>query len=515
MLLALGHIVRQPGERTTDDAGYRRAKETKRGGMGGWQSEPSIVPAKPGNRPQRDPVEGRDGRVTEPLGGQTTVTLNSGDVSTKLQRIAELAREHPERAFMSLNHVIDVTWLREAYGRTRKDGALGVDGQTAAEYAKDLEANLQSLAARFHSGGYRAPLIRRTYIPKGDGVNYRALGIPTFEDKILQRAVAMVLEAIYEQDFRDCSYGFRPRRSAHQALEALRNGIMSMGGGWIIDLDVKSFFDELGHAELRSFLDRRVTDGTIRRVIDKWLNAGVLEDGAVHHPESGSPQGGVISPMLANVYLHEVLDAWFEREIKPRLRGRSQLVRYADDGVLVFEDEADARRVMEVLPQRFGRFGLRLHPEKTRLIRFERPGGATDSGQSGSFDFLGFTHYWAKSRRGFWVVKRKTSKARLRRALRRVAEVCRWQRHHPVKEQHQRLVRMLRGHYNYYGITGNSRRLAEYQRAVAVTWRRQLARRSQRAHRSWHWFHQLLERYPLLPPRIVHSAMRTHLSANP
>lgn len=260
-----------------------------------------------------------------------TGTPISGDISTRLQRIAQLAREDAQRAFLSLAHHIDIDWLREAYRRTRKDGAVGVDGQTAAEYERGLEANLRDLLDRFKSGRYKAPPVRRTYIPKGDGTATRPIGIPTFEDKVLQRAVAMVLEAVYEQDFLDCSYGFRPGRSAHDALHALREGLMAMGGGWILDVDIKSFFDTISHSHLRGILSQRVRDGVLRRTIDKWLAAGVMEEGMVTHPDTGTPQGGVVSPLLANVYLHEVIDRWFEREVKPRLRGRAFMVRYADD----------------------------------------------------------------------------------------------------------------------------------------------------------------------------------------
>ncbi len=247
-------------------------------------------------------------------------TLSSGSISTKLARVAELARKHPERVFMSLHHVVDVEWLREAYGRTRKDAAVGVDGQTAEEYGANLEENLEGLLVRFRTGTYRAPPVRRVHIPKGDG-RTRPIGVPTFEDKVLQRAVAMVLEAIYEQDFHPGSYGFRPRRSAHDALQALWESITSMGGGWVLEVDIRSFFDTLDHGALRSFLDRRVKDGVIRRAIDKWLNAGVLEAGAVTRPEEGTPQGGVISPLLANVYLHEVPPC--VREVVPRSDPRS------------------------------------------------------------------------------------------------------------------------------------------------------------------------------------------------
>ena len=273
----------------------------------------------------------------------------------------------------TLAHHIDLELLREAYRLTRKDGATGVDGQTAQEYEENLEENLKTLLERLKSGTYQAPPVRRVYIPKGDGKKSRPIGIPTFEDKILQRAVVMVLEAVYEQDFLECSYGFRPCRSAHQALAALWQELMRVGGGFVIELDIEKFFDTLDHRHLREFLDKRVRDGVIRRVIGKWLKAGVLEGGEVQETESGTPQGGVISPLLANIFLHEVLDKWFEQEVKPRMKGSAFLVRYADDALMVFSLEKDAKRVMAVLAKRFGRFGLSLHPEKTRLVDFRRP----------------------------------------------------------------------------------------------------------------------------------------------
>lgn len=438
-----------------------------------------------------------------------TETLNSGSIYTRLRRIADMAREHPERVFRSIGHVIDIDLLKEAHRLTRKDGAAGVDGQTAAEYAANLEENFQTLHDRLKSGTYRAPPVRRVHIPKGDGRRSRPIGIPTFEDKILQRSVTMVLEAIYEQDFLDCSYGFRPGRSAHQALQVLRDGLMEMGGGWVIELDIQSYFDTLDRKQLRSFLDQRVTDGVVRRVIHKWLKAGVLEGGGVSYPGAGTPQGGVISPLLANIYLHEVLDVWFERQVKPRLTGRCFIVRYADDAVMVFARLEDAQRVLAVLPKRFGRYGLTLHPAKTRLVPFERPrgGGGGGSGPP-TFDMLGFTHHWAKSRRGKWVIKQRTARDRLTRALRRVRQWCRTNRHRPVLEQQAALARKLRGHYSYYGITGNYGALARFYREVCRAWQKWLGRRSYRAHRAWKWFSGLLGRLPLPRPKAVHSTYR-------
>lgn len=437
-------------------------------------------------------------------------------VSTKLQRIAALAREDPKRAFMSLAHHIDVEWLEEAYRRVRKDGATGVDGKTAEEYERDLGKNLKSLLDRFKSGTYRAPPVRRVHIPKGDGKKTRPIGIPTLEDKVLQKAVAMVLEAVYEQDFLDCSWGFRPGRSAHQALQRVWEGLMSMRGGWVLEVDIKSYFDTLNHGCLRQILNQRVRDGVLRRMIDKWLKAGVLEEGQLWHPKAGTPQGGVISPLLSNIYLHEVLDTWFESVVKPALGHRPMfLVRYADDFVIICKWQRDAERVLEVLPKRFGKYGLTLHPAKTGLVRFEQPPFGEKprrEDEPGSFYLLGFTHYWGLSRRGGWIVKRKTEKSRLKRAIRRIYLWCKRNRHLPVKVQHKILCWKLHGHDAYYGITGNYPSLARFRRGVCRAWKKWLSRRSHASSDAWEWFERMAAAYPLPPPRVKQSVYR---AANP
>jgi len=438
-------------------------------------------------------------------------TLNSGTVSTRQQRIAQLARQSPQTAFISLNHCIDLPWLYEAYHRTRKDGAVGVDGQTAREYAANLEANLQSLLNRAKSGTYRAPAVRRVHIPKGTGKDTRPIGIPTFEDKVLQRAVVMVLEPIYEQDFHEGSYGFRPGRSAHQALQSLRDQLMQTGGGWILEVDIRKFFDTLDHAVLRDLVQRRVRDGMLLRLIGKWLNAGVFEAGRITYAEAGSPQGGVISPVLANVYLHYVLDEWFVRDVQPLMKGKVFLVRYADDFVIGFTDETDARRVMDVLPKRFGKYGLTIHPDKTRLIPFRRPrtNRNSDSGDGpGTFDLLGFTHFWGLSLKGNWVVKRKTATSRLGRALRAIHLWCKAHRHRPLHEQQRTLSQKMRGHYAYYGITGNAYALSRFQNMVHRIWRMWLGRRTRDGKITWENFRSLMRRYPLPTAVVIHSVYR-------
>jgi group II intron reverse transcriptase/maturase len=416
-----------------------------------------------------------------------------------------LAKQMPGEALTSLSHHIDIDWLKEAFRRTRKHGAVGVDGQTAAGYEARLEENLRSLLDRAKGGTYRAPPVRRVHIPKGDGQSTRPIGIPTLEDKVLQRAAVMALEAVYEQDFLDCSYGFRPGRSAHQALSSFRNQMMEMGGGWVLEVDIRKFFDTLDHRHLQDIVRQRVRDGVLLRLIGKWLNAGVMEEGRVTHPEAGTPQGGVISPLLANVYLHEVLDTWFERDVRPRLQRAAFLVRYADDFLIGFSSEDDARRVLAVLPKRFGKYGLTLHPEKTRLVRFLPPGRG--KGESESFNLLGFTHHWAKSRRGYWVIKQRTAKERFQRALKAVAEWCRRNRNRLFKEQHVILSQKLRGHYGYFGITGNSLSLQRFLFRVKIIWHKWLARRSAKG-MPWERFNMLLQLRPLPLPYAVHSSLR-------
>ena len=382
-----------------------------------------------------------------------------------------MAKQSPEMAFTSLAYLMDIDWLKEAYRRTRKDGAVGVDGVTAEEYEQDLEGNLQSLLDRAKSGTYKAPPVRRVYIPKGgSSTETRPLGIPTLEDKVLQRAVVMLLEPIYEQDFLDCSYGFRPGRSAHQALTSFRDQTMDgrPRGCWVLEVDIRKFFDNLEHQHLRQFLQLRVRDGVLLRLIDKWLKAGVMEDGNVSHPDSGTPQGGVVSPLISNVFLHYVLDLWFERDVKPRMRRPAFLIRYADDFVIGLRDERDAQRVMDVIPKRFGKYGLTVHPTKTKLVRFLPPSSRKDRTVSHQTIVLERLTSWASLITGVVPVmdtglsNSRPPRTASRRAVRNIDHWCRNNRHLPIWEQHQKLNEKLRGHYGYYGVTGNSAALARF-----------------------------------------------------
>jgi RNA-directed DNA polymerase len=462
---------------------------------------------KPGKSSQGDPAEGGACQASQPLEGKMSETKSSTSISTRQERIAELAKRF--QTLTTLNHHIDEVWLSEAYRRTRKDGAAGVDGQSAEDYAQQLESNLKSLLERAKAGTYRAPAVRRVHIPKGNGET-RPIGIPTFEDKVLQRAVTMVLEPIYEQDFLPCSYGFRPGRNQHQCIEALRDAARKMAGGWVLEVDIRKFFDTIPRQRLLEILRKRVQDGIILRLVAKWLHAGVQEEGLTTSPEAGTPQGGVISPLLANIYLHEVLDTWFEQDVKPRMQRHAHLFRYADDAVMLFEKEDDARRVLEVLPKRFEKYGLTLHPEKTRLVRFRRPDRDTTSaerggGGPGTFNFLGFTHYWCRIPSGHWMVFRKTMGSRMTRAIHAVASWLKTNRHLPLEEQQVGLSRRLNGHYGYFAIRGNTRSVWKFYDAAICAWKKWLSRRSDRARVTWARFKRILQRFPLPTPRLLPS----------
>lgn len=432
-------------------------------------------------------------------------------MSPQLARIAEKAKKEPDTVFTSVAHLMDIGHLREAWRRIRKDGATGVDRVTAEGYGQDLDKNLHDLHERLRAGKYRAPPVRRASIPKADG-SVRELGIPTVEDKIVQRAVGMILEAIYEQDFRECSYGFRSGRSAHMALEDLRNHIMFGKVNWVLDADISRFFDEMEHEKLMEILRLRIKDLSILRLIGKWLQAGVMTEAGIEARERGTPQGGVISPMLANIFLHHVLDVWMEDVVRPLMKGECRYLRYADDCLFLFQNEDDAKRVLAVLPKRLGKFGLRLNEGKTKLIRFGRFAKEKEirSGRrAGTFDFLGFTHYCGCSRNGKFQVTRSTQRKRFGSAVKRVVDWMKRNRCVPRTGQHRYLSAVLRGHYQYYGLSGNWRRVSAFYYRVTRSWCKWLRRRSQRHSLTWERFMDYLNRYPLpypcLPKSYVHA----------
>jgi len=427
------------------------------------------------------------------------------NVYTKQQRIAQAAEKYSGESLTNVAQYIDVEWMYCAYEWTRKDGAAGIDGVTAAEYEVGLWERLGKLVELLKSGDYRAPPVKRVYIPKaGSETEKRPIGIPTFEDKILQRAIVMALEPILEKEFYDFSYGFRQGKSAHQALNRIWKESMGMNGGYVIDMDISKYFDTIDHKLLREMLNRRVSDGVITRIIGKWLHAGVMDGNKLEHPGKGTPQGGVISPLLSNLFLHEVLDDWFVKVVKPRMRGKASMVRYADDAVIMCEMKEDAERIYKVLGARFEKYGLKIHPEKTKLLDFTKPGEGQKRGNS-SFTFLGFTHYWTKSRKGRWMVGRKTDSKRFQRAISVISAWCKVNRCRPMQEQWEMLKRKITGHYAYYGISLNFRSIAEFYFRVQTVWLKWLNRRGDKGKRNWNSFSDYLKDWPLPKPRIMHS----------
>jgi RNA-directed DNA polymerase len=425
------------------------------------------------------------------------------DMSPGLLKVVERAQREPEGRFHALAHLIDMPALERAYRRQRADAAVGIDGVTKEQYGQALEVNLQDLHARLKAQRYRHQPIRRVHIPKAQGKT-RPIGISAFEDKVVQDAVREVLEAIYEQDFLDCSYGFRPGRSAHDAVRTLEQIVHQGEVRWIFEADIVSFFDSLDRTELKKMLAVRVADGSLLRLIGTCLHVGVLDGEAVVEPELGTVQGSVLSPLLGNIYLHYVLDRWFATEVKPRLRGQTTLLRYCDDFIIGFEREEDARRVRVVLEKRLERFGLTLHPDKTRLLPFWRPPTTQQSGQGpATLDFVGFTFYWRRTRTGRWRMGCKTRRASLRRAKQAIYDWCRRHRHQSVEAQHAALSRRLRGHFNYFGVNGNFQSLLRLVGATKRAWYKWLCRRSQRKRLTWERFTEFLRQRPLPRPRIM------------
>lgn len=431
-----------------------------------------------------------------------TDAWTSEGMSPELLKVATRAKRDPDAQFHSLAHLIDVPALRRAFDHLRPDAAVGVDGVTTEDYGQRLEENLRDLHERLRRKRYRHQPIRRVYIPKANG-KMRPLGISATEDKIVQQALRELLEAVYEQDFLDCSHGFRPGRGAHDAIRAFTEVADRNGANWVLEADISSFFDSVDRSALLDLIARRIPDGSIRRLVGKCLHVGVLDGEELTTPDEGTTQGSILSPLLANVYLHYVLDLWIERDVKPRMHGSITLIRYADDFVICFEREDDARRVMDVLPKRLGKYNLNLAPDKTQLVPFTRPPRSQQNGKGpGSFDFLGFTHYWRRSLSGRWVVACKTRRARLSRAIQALREWCRKNRHRPVREQHVALCRRIRGHFNYFGVNGNLRCLGILVHYVRLEWHKWLNRRSQRANLTWERFEALTRTFPLPAPRI-------------
>jgi RNA-directed DNA polymerase len=431
-----------------------------------------------------------------------SVTPRAPEVSPRLLKVAELARKDPQLRFHTLAHLVDEDTLRRAFDRLKGRAAVGVDGVTKEAYGQNLEGNLSALRARMKAGQYRHQPIRRVHIAKASNQT-RPIGISSVEDKIVQGALREVLEAIYEQDFESCSYGFRPGRSAHDALRELNHAVWSEGAEWILEADIQSFFDSISRKMLMEMLRERIADEPFLRLVGKCLHVGVLDGEEFSTPDVGTAQGSVLSPLLGNIYLHHVLDRWFEREVKPRLKGRARLVRYADDFVIAFERRDDAEWVKDATGERMNRFGLTLHPDKTRLVPFRRPGGRKKGEPEWeTFDFLGFTAHWRRSHKGGHAFALKTRTARLRRAITSVNEFCRRHRHEPVAQQHADLCRRLEGHMNYFGVNGNSKSLSQLVYWAKRIWRKWLDRRSQRARMNWNRFGLILDRFPLPRPTI-------------
>lgn len=425
----------------------------------------------------------------------------SESMSTGLSKVVEMAKRDASLRFFALAHLIDEAALRRAYERLRKDAAVGVDGITKEQYGERLEDNLRALHHRLRERRYRHQPVRRVHIPKGPDKT-RPIGISTTEDKIVQHAIAEVLGAIYEQDFLPCSLGFRPGRGAHDAIRDLNETVYSGRISCILEADIRSYFDSIDRTMLVEMLRQRVVDGSFLRLVGKCLNVGVLDGAQYAEPVVGTAQGSVLSPLLGNIYLHHVLDVWFEHDLRPRLKGYARLIRYADDFVIAFERTDDAEDVMGELGARMERFRLALHPDKTRLVPFAKPPPEQRGGKGpATFDFLGFTVSWRRKRTGGWRPGFETRRARVQRFLEAVAEFCRRHRHDPVKTQHAALCRRINGHLNYFGVNGNSSALVCIVRVTERLWHKWLARRSQRR-MAWERFLKLLQRLPLPAPTI-------------
>ena len=476
---------------------------------GRGKSDPVIGAVKPANKAAptaAESVEQRTGTKGNARQQSTRRAQDRESVSQALERIRQVARQRKEERFTSLTTHISVDLLRTAFLELKKDAAPGVDGLTWRTYAEDLERNLTDLHARVHRGAYRALPSRRQYIPKADG-RERPIAIAALEDKVVQRATVAVLNAIYEEDFLGLSYGFRPKRGQHDALDALVVGITSKKVNYILDADIRSFFDSVSQYHLVRFLEHRIADSRMIRLIQKWLKAGVLEDGVVRVGDTGTGQGSVISPLLANVYLHYTLDLWAERWRRREATGDMIIVRYADDVVVGFEHESDARRLWDAMRERLQEFSLSLHPEKTRLIEFGRYAAARRAqrgvGKPETFNFLGFRFICGTSRRGRFLLKRKSRLDRMRAKLKEIKEELRKRMHQPIPEQGVWLQQVVAGYFNYHAVPTNGRTLSSFRIEVTRRWQQVLGRRSQNGGIDWARMTKLADDY-LPKPRILH-----------
>jgi group II intron reverse transcriptase/maturase len=472
------------------------------------KSDRSVVPEKQPNKADSnaaEAVEGRDRAKGNPTKRDKPWTLSQPGLPSALERVGQAARQDRKLRFTALlHHIYEVDRLRKAYFAVEHDAAAGIDGETWKHFGENLKENLQDLSGRLARGAYRARPVRRVYIEKADG-RKRPLGVPVLEDKIVQRSAVEVLNAIYEVDFLGFSYGFRPGRKQHQALDAVAYGMWKKMVKWVLDADIQSFFDTLSHEWLVKFLEHRVADRRVIRLIQKWLNAGVLEDGKRMVSEIGTVQGGSISPLLANIYLHYVLDLWIEQWRRTQAKGDVLVVRYADDFVAGFQHRKEAEQLLEDLRERFSKFGLKLHPEKTRLIEFGRFAAqdrqSRGEGKPETFNFLGFTHTCGTDQRGKFTVVRKTMRQRMLKKLKEVNLELRRRMHQPVDEQGRYVRALIRGHLNYYGVPLNSRAIRAFRTLVVRLWKKWLSRRSQRGHVTWDRMQRYIERW--VPPAVI------------
>lgn len=474
------------------------------------KSDGVVVLAKPSNKPERsgaETVEGRTPAKGNSLERNALRTQSRDGAQSALGRVREAAQKDKKQRFTALlHHVYDVGGLRQAYFALKRDAAAGIDGETWRHYGEQLEENLRDLSARLARGAYRARPARRTFIPKADG-RLRPLGVPVLEDKLVQRATVAVLNALYEPDFLGFSYGFRPGRSAHDALDALAVGIGSKKVRWVLDADIASFFDAMKHEWIVKFLEHRIADERVVRLIQKWLSVGVLEDGKRTRSPEGAVQGGSISPLLANLYLHYVFDLWTQRWRRQRGRGEMIVVRYADDFVVGFEHERDAEAFVAALRERFAQFGLELHPDKTRILEFGRYAASNRSerglGKPETFDFLGFTHICAKTRNGRFRVQRQTMRKRLQAKLCEVKTELRRRITQPIPEQGAYLRAVVLGHARYYGVPGNGAALQVFRHQLSWLWGRALRRSGNRRVPTWQRLRTHIDRW-LPRPHICH-----------